>query len=65
VEVGEALSGKHKYTNYRFGTAYLKKGTGEKSRDHLIRDMLKIVVGLRLQGKTEDEILKMLEGEVQ
>lgn len=58
------MSGKHQYTNYRFGTEYLKKGTGKKSRDHLMRDMLRVVMGLRLQGKTEDEIIKMLEGEI-
>lgn len=57
------MSGKHQYTNYRFGTEYLKKGTGRKSRDHLIKDMLKVVMGLRLQGKTEEEIIKIIGGE--
>jgi hypothetical protein len=57
------VSGKHRYTNYRFGTEYLKKGVGKKSRDHMFRDMLKVVIGLRLQGKKEEEIIKILEGE--
>lgn len=56
------MAGKHQYTNYRFGTEYLKKGNGV-SRDHLMRDMLKVVIGLRLQGKTEEEIIEIIKGE--
>lgn len=57
------MSGKAQYTNRQFGKVYLKKGGGI-SHPHLVREMLRVVMGLRLQGKTEEEIIKLLEGEI-